>query len=358
MTDSPADDSAPAVFAFLERRRQARQGEGMSRGHASAMAMLDYRVSLWPAEWGNRLKIIVYGDFIQPTERLEFADLSIVVHPEPVTNSIVSSAMCVLRADVDVQARTVDALNDACERIGTLLGVLAACDWGQATVGWWCHVTHGTWGGAGSPLQQLPIAAGVRGLRGLPTAARRRVSAALYWIREPRLLMRERFRSDVLRVYAGYWNAFECLVEAISELQPPPRSSRPAKQALLDELVAAHSGRWTPEDVQDCYRIVNPGFVSKASHAMRVCFGDQLAEAYINECFRATPSSDRLYDIRNSINHGDIEAEHLTELLRVESKKERLWFIVFGMLGRLIPVNFPIDRDAANVTRRSDDGQQ
>jgi len=56
------------------------------------------------------------------------------------------------------------------------------------------------------------------------------------------------------------------------------------------------------------------------------------------------PEHDRLYQIRNAINHGDVDADSPSELLRVEDRHHRLWMIVFGMLGLVIPIDRPLDQ--------------
>jgi hypothetical protein len=87
---------------------------------------------------------------------------------------------------------------------------------------------------------------------------------------------------------------------------------------------------------------VNPSFVGEASPALRVCFEEE-ADHYIRECFTLPRRQDRLYDIRNAINHGDIDAENANELLRVESRLHRLWMIIWRMFGRLVPFPAPMD---------------
>jgi len=87
-------------------------------------------------------------------------------------------------------------------------------------------------------------------------------------------------------------------------------------------------------------RIVDPRFRGRASYALRQCFPDK-ADQYIYECFEAKPDKDRLYQIRNDINHGDIDASNPEELIKVQDKQLRLWMIVFGMLGQIIPIPTP-----------------
>jgi hypothetical protein len=104
-------------------------------------------------------------------------------------------------------------------------------------------------------------------------------------------------------------------------------------------------GRLDAAAVAECYKtFVDPGFVAKASHALKVCFPER-AEQYVVKCFRMKPEQDRLYNIRNAINHEDIDADNPSEILRVEDRHSRLWMIVFGMLGLIIPIDRPLDQD-------------
>ena len=70
----------------------------MPAGRAQRTAMLEQRIARWPSEWGNELRIIIYGDFQPPVTDLNFPDLGIVVEAGAVKESIASSAMCVLKA--------------------------------------------------------------------------------------------------------------------------------------------------------------------------------------------------------------------------------------------------------------------
>ena len=118
------------------------------------------------------------------------------------------------------------------------------------------------------------------------------------------------------------------------------------KQTLIDAFLAERKGKLSSSDVVKCYQeIVNPGFVGQASHALRVCFADHASD-YINECFQLPDRPNRLYDIRNAINHGDIDAENPEERLRVDARLPKLWMIVWGMFGRLVPFPAPVDRAA------------
>ncbi len=326
---------------MFERAKEL-QATGLSQGRAMGIAELEFRISQWPSGWGDDLVVLIYGDFQAPGRELEFTSLGITVDGEPAKGTIVN-AITVLRARVKVQEKSVSALLDAARRVELLLGVSAALGWGNGGSGWWSYVTHGTSGGVLPSLEPDRMVATLDTIGKLPPRVEKKLRAALYWIREPRQMAMENHKFDTLRVYAGYWNAFECLVEAICKIKPYQKMSKQEKQERIDQFLAERGGKLNVESVAECYRLyVDSGFVAKASHALRVCFGVQ-ADGYIAECFQVKPEKDRLYNIRNAINHGDIEAENLEELIRVGDRYRRLWMIVFGMLGRLLPIPCPDD---------------
>ncbi len=336
-----SDDADRMVQKMFQRAKEL-QGTGMSRGRAHGIADLEFRIAQWPSGWGDDLVVLIYGDFEAPGRQLDFPSLGITVEAEKAEGTIVK-AITVLKARVKIPEKSVAALLDAARRVELLLGVSAVLGWGNGGSGWWSYVTHGSIGGVAPAFEPDRIPAVVEAISKLPPEVARKLRAAMYWIREPRQMVLERHKPDILRVYAGYWNAFECLVEAVCKFRPQTKKTRTEKQKGIDDFLAARDGKLDAAAVNECYRaFVDPGFVAKASHALRVCFGEQ-AEGYISECFRMKPEQDRLYNIRNAINHGDIEAENLEELIRVEDRQHRLWMIVFGMVGRMIPISCPVD---------------
>lgn len=331
----------------LERARELNR-EGFDWGHAWGKAWLERRIADWPSEWGDNLRIIIYGDFDPPNAELNFPELGITVYPEKVKNSVVRSAMCVLKATVEVTERSVPAILDAVRRINVLLGAWTLVEWGNGGCGWWCLITAGSMGGVATKLDNENLAAAIAGVTKLPVELRTKVDSALFWVREPRHLLMEQHRSDLLRIYSAYWNAFECLVDAVLIAHPLPKLSKTEKQKRIDEFDANRNGKLTISDIIKCYQdIVDPGFVGRACHALQVCFPKE-AEGYANECFHITDRTDRLYDIRNAINHGDIDAENPEELLRVDSRLSKLWMIVWRMFGRLVPFPAPIESPSSD----------
>jgi hypothetical protein len=334
------DEGFPA--RMFDRARELEQ-TGLGTILASQTAWLEERIRQWPSSWGDDLVVHIYGDFDAPTTDLYYPSLGITVHPDKVENTIIRGALTVLRSTVHVSEKSIPALIDAARRINILLGGYTLYEWGNGGMGWWSWVTHGTGGGILMKLTHVRMTETLDAILALSDEVRRKIDAALYWVRAPRNLLLESYRPDILRVYSSYWNAFECLVDGVNIRRRRDRISRSRKQELIDEFFDKLSTRPTAGDIERCYQtVVNPGFVGKATHALRVCFDNQ-ADLYVDECFTRLPEQDQLYKIRNAINHGEIDAENPLELLRVEARMSILWMIVWRMFGRFVPFPTPVD---------------
>ncbi|HTS41508.1 MAG TPA: hypothetical protein VMH84_13330 [Xanthobacteraceae bacterium] len=328
------------------RRTRELKDSGLDHSHAFGVATFEQRLEQWPIEWGNAIQVLLYGDFEPPTSITEFPSLGITVYPENLKNTIIEGSFTVLKATVSVSQRDAAALADATKRINLLLGVYLLDKWGRIGCGWWCHLTHGSIiSGSWEKFTNDGLDAAATAIRNFPPDVRRHVEAALFWIREPRYLLRQSYKSDVLRVYSAYWNAFECLVEAVNIFRPPQSPSPDEKKKRIEVFFEQRANALTAENIYDCYRnLIDTGFPGKAAHALNVCFGNG-SEHYIRECFRLPDRTQRLYYIRNAINHGNIDSENPNELSRVEGRLGRLWMIVWGMFGRLIPFRSPVDHE-------------
>ncbi|MCH8879808.1 MAG: hypothetical protein IID34_07995 [Planctomycetes bacterium] len=342
-----APDNAAAeadqFMASLNKRAAELQETGLSRWVAFGTAQLEARIASWPKKWGDDLEVLIYGDFDAPNHDLDYPALGITVEAGKRTNTIIKTALCVVSARVKVREKSMSAVLDAVTRLNTFLGIWTIIDWGNRGIGWWCHLTHGTMAGAGGPFTKDGIEEALAGIERLRPEVKRKIREALYWIREPKQMMLESFKNNILRVYAGYWNAFECLVEAVCLLHPQSKMKKQEKLDGISHFIAHRQGKLDVSSLGECYRLfVDPGFPAKASHALRSCCPDR-ADGYIKECFRAKPDQERLYAVRNAINHGDVDSDSLQEMIRVEDKLRRLKMIVFAMLGCLIPFSYPLD---------------
>lgn len=347
MTSNGSKQENPGRETAEAMRQKAIElhGSGMDWGRAWDTAWLEERIKQWPKDYGDDLQILIYGDFEPPKRQLFSPTLGITVFPENLKNgkTITRSALTVLKAKVKVEGKTVPGVVDAGRRINLLLGSFMVTNWGNSACGWWSWVTHGTGAGVSSVFDHPESTKVIEAVVQLQEPVRRKIESAFYWIREPRQLLMEFYRSDILRIYAGYWNAFECLVDAVTLLKPQQKLTPSQKQQHVVDFIAQRGGKLTPGDIQEAYlTIVNPGFVGKASHALRVCFPEGEREQYVSECFKAKEES--LYEVRNAINHGEIDAENPEELIGVGAKLTRLQVILLMMFGRILPFSAPADR--------------
>lgn len=331
------------IEIMLARAREL-QSEGLDYHQAWQYSDLEERIRNWPSSWGENLQVLIYGDFKPPDGDLFFEQLGITLHSEKQENTIIRSAYCVLEATVTIKEKSISAIIEAIERLNIFLGILTLVNWGNQGFGWWSYVTHGTSGGIIGEFKLNELLKALDGYKQLPESVQKRINSALYWIREPHYMLLERHRNDVLRIFAAYWNAFECLVESVILLRPQKKLSRHEKQNMINKYFEQKNCIPKVADIEKCYQeIVNPGFVGKATYALRFFFGDE-SKRYIDECFKLKNRHNRLYDIRNAINHGDIDAENAIELSRIESRLRCLWMIVWGIFGRIIPIPTPVDR--------------
>lgn len=335
---SEKNTKSSELDSMFERMKELNQ-----QGLNWSQAFLEYKIENWPLKWGSDFQILIYGDFEPPNADLHFSSLDITIHHEKLENTLIQSTRCVLRATVNVGEKSVPAIIDAIRRINVLLGAWTLVEWGNGTLGWWSHITHNSNKGAIIKLEHEYLDQAIYSVINLPNKLRQKVDAALYWVREPQNLNIECHRNNLLRIYVSYWNAFECLIEAINILYPLPKLSNIEKQRQLDAFIKAKNGKLTSDDIEKCYKdIVNPGFVGKASHALKVCFPEE-AGMYIDECFQILDHRNRLYNIRNAINHGNIDAENPEELMRIDSRLSRLWMIVWKIFSKIINFPGPVD---------------
>ena len=327
---SNPSDTAPSRKDFHERSREL-VASGVNTLRAHGIAWLEHRLSEWPEPWGNDLEILIYGDFEPLPSPWHVPLLGIVVQPEHIVTPIVRG-WTVHKARVKVEGRTTQALIDAAYRINVLLGSFALTTWGATSIGWWSLVTHELGATVAANLANADVAQAIERILALPADVRKRVDAALYWIREPMRPIEEAYRTSSLRIYSGDWNAFECLVEAVRLLQPETKLTGKQKRSKIAELFSETGGAPSFDFVQRAHQILEPGMPGRAEHALRVCFGSA-AERFANECFRMAPEEDQLYRIRNAINHGEIDAENPSELIRVESRLPELQGITWQMFA-------------------------
>ena len=305
--------------------------------HAFDLASFEARIEQWPVAWGDDFVALVFGDFEPPENALVFDRLGITIEPEKLRDTVVKSALSVLQARVAVSEKSIAAVKDAARRLNLLIGVLSYRSQG-APIRWWSWLTNPTAASVGFRLGEGSPDLALSLIELLPQDIRIRVTAALYWIREPRAMLLEHHRADDFAVFAGYWNAFECLVDAATNLVPPCRPTREQKvQTIRDRL--QRLGAVGPDDIAALYRdVVDPGFRAKAEHAVRACAGER-AENFITHCFYHDPVDQGLYAIRNAINHGTVNVDDPETVMVLGARFPELCRLVFTMLSGVLILN-------------------
>jgi len=199
-------------------------------------------------------------------------------------------------------------------------------------VRWWSALTHSTNACGMKILDESLTEQLVKHLPTIRPKARKAIEAALYWMREPRNMLMEHYRSEDMATYAGYWNAFESLVSAVHAMRPLTKQSVHEKQSLIRARLKAAGRNVGPDTIARLYKeVVDVGLLGRAEHAIRLCCGDQ-AERLFVECFTIDPPSRRLYNVRNSINHGTIDFNDLDTLCLLECRFSELRELVSLML--------------------------
>jgi len=342
-----SEDNKKDINRYFGRVRELKD-TGLDWIHASGIADLEQKIKNWPEKWGDDFVVLIFGDFEPLTEKLTIENLGITISPEVLEKTVIKNVRTVHRATVKVCDKSIESVIDAIRRINVFLGTFVLVTWCNCYCNWWSYITHGLGGGVLTKLSHEDLNRAIDGVVSMKPDIRQKVDSALYWLREPKNSMFNSYRLDLLRIYAAYWNAFECLVDAVNIAKPKPKITKDMKQELLDTLFEKNNKRISAKFIQDAYiNIVNPGLKQKAEHALNVCFGD-FAQHYMDECFNIEDKNNRLYDIRNAINHGEVDAENPEEHARIQSRLKELRLMILGIFGRLVPYPYPIHRKSIN----------
>lgn len=345
------------AFETLMARAKQLQEQGKNFSEAHGIADLERRIQTWPntnKRFDGHLHVIIFGDFSPPKSTMSVPELDLTIFPEPLEKSV-ARARTVLKAKIAVDGQTVEAVQDACRRLDLFAGVWVLANWGQSPVNWWSWITHESGGGTIDDLDKNNCSPVIRLINAIPDEQlQKRVRNALYWIQEPQRGMLESVvdSSRAIRVFVAYWSAFECLVTGLTGFAPEAKMTRAQKSQAITNLVYSWRDNdsgcpdLTSERVVQLHKIVNPGLRAKSEHVFRLLFREPAqVKKYMDQCFDRSDSQNQLYQVRNDISHGNIDASDPLETIRVQARIGELWMIVWGMFGRIVPYSTPLDRD-------------
>ena len=161
----------------------------------------------------------------------------------------------------------------------------------------------------------------------LETDARKKVSAALWWYRKACATS----HYSVFDSYTAYWNSLEILCDVSpSRIKEGPEVDKAIQNCLPNQREKIRAGH-----ILECYnRFVNYSIAHQMKDALDLMLGEPEAKQVIHQCFEICPKHDRLYQIRNDINHGNIRENSANDYERVYLRGMLLWHIVMTLLYR------------------------
>ena len=335
---------------LMEAARELRE-EGKPWHEAFKLAQLDELIKRWPSEWGDDLQVRLYGD-IEIQEKVDLPDLGITIAPEksiPKEGSFVFGAPYAYVAKVRVSQKDMAGLFDGINRVEKFLSAWRMTEWGGAATQYWCHFFQRSVGIV-SCLDIKKINDIKKALSIVEQYTDRQqtlIYEASWWLRQYETPFYNNQNPSVFNEYLSYWNAFECLTEAVCDIYKPAKRTKKEKDRAIQDYEAKHKPLKN-EDIDKLYNeVVNPGLRGLVKHALTMCFG-VVGDQYYAECFTKQPKDLCLYQVRNDIAHGNIVEYDFKTRLRVERAHQRLWMIVTNMLAYLTHQRGALDREVSS----------
>lgn len=169
---------------------------------------------------------------------------------------------------------------------------------------------------------------------------RKRVASALWWYRKACAAA----YYSVFDSYTAYWNCLEILCNVSGSKINKGQEVDEAIQNYLEgkkEIKAGH--------ILECYnKFVNYSMKSQMKDALKNMPGEEQAEQLVYQCFEIVPEEDRLYQIRNDINHGNIQENSAQDRKRVYLRGMLLSNVVMTLLYHKLghPISIGMDINA------------
>lgn len=147
----------------------------------------------------------------------------------------------------------------------------------------------------------------------------------------------------------AYWNCLEILCGVSGNKSNQGETIDSQIQNYLKskkEITAGH--------ILHCYNnFVNYSIKEQMKDALKAMIGDEQASHVIYQCFEIKPDEDRLYQIRNDINHGNIRENSGHDYEKVYYRGMLLWHIVMSLihqkLGHPISIGMSVNKLAEQL---------
>ena len=174
----------------------------------------------------------------------------------------------------------------------------------------------------------------------LPESEKWKLASAVWWYRKACAAA----YYSIFDSYTAYWNCLEILCNVSgSRINKGPEVDG-AIQAYLHDKSEIKSGH-----ILECYnRFVNYGIANQMKDALKDMLGKEQADQLAYQCFEVLPAENRLYHIRNDINHGNIHENSVQDYERVYFRglllQSAVMTLLYSKLGR--PISLGMDTNA------------
>jgi hypothetical protein len=330
------------INRFFERRKQ-----GVPVGEAWEVSRFELSLSNWPKDWGDYLHVSLYGG-IQIDHDIEIPSLGIYVNSEMQTGDFVFGAPFCYDCRIKVKTKTIDGFWDAIGRLELFLNsysIVSLLSGSSPTLGAGDSIHYYSGFISSSSIAQRSVEQYVEkvlnvlsNLEKFPPKQHQILMRAMWWLRQARHdILSGNSNPSVFALYLSYWNAFECLISVICDIFPMAKFSKSQKKEKVSEFFRNLAEEPTPADIVNCYHeIINPGIGERAKHALISVLKPEIAEQFYQDCFTCVPEDQRLYKIRNDIDHGNIVEYDFPTRIRVINGLNKLQSILILLVDILV----------------------
>jgi hypothetical protein len=303
---------------------------------------LQEQIAAWPEEWGDYLHVSLFGA-IDVTSDVTIPELGIEVSSQREMGTFVFHNFWTFPCRIKVPSKDWEGVSDAITRLESFLNAwhIATCRSGAtptlgagSAIHYYCSLLSAPYAVLSQLVEEIPqIKLFLDGCNRHGEQIYFKIMRAAWWMRQARHdLLSGAPNISIFSLYSSYWNAFECLVDVACKLIPPKQLSQADKTKQLQQYFSALTRSPEPEDILLCYNnIVNPGFRHKVQHVFSLIIDKEAGDRLYSECFTKDPEADRLYRIRNDIDHGNIAEYDMNTRIRVLNGLERLREIVLPL---------------------------
>lgn len=165
----------------------------------------------------------------------------------------------------------------------------------------------------------------------LSTEDRKKLASVLWWYRKASSTA----YYSLFDSYTAYWNCLEILCGVSGSKSNQGKDIDNKIETYLKNKKKITSGH-----ILHCYNnFVNYSIKEQMKDALKNMMGDEQASEVIYQCFEIKPEEERLYQIRNDINHGNIRENSGKDYENIYFRRMLLWDIVFTLINHKLGHN-------------------